>query len=169
MKAKVLFVDDEPAILDGIRQSLRRANFDVLTSTTVNGAFEILSRVDVDVIVSDERMPGMSGHRFLSEVLKRYPKTVRMMFSGQASVSDVSKAINYGQISRYIAKPVKPKALLYFIKEAISVRELLLTEFSQTQAAVLKASNLRELEQSCPGITVVHRDADGFIVLDDAN
>ncbi|MEK7317211.1 MAG: response regulator [Candidatus Eisenbacteria bacterium] len=68
MKATVLFVDDEPLLLEAMRDALRRHPYEVVTAGSAREGLEILSKRPVDVVVSDERMPGTSGSEFLSQV-----------------------------------------------------------------------------------------------------
>lgn len=167
MNAKVLFVDDEPNVLEGIRQNLRKAKFQVITTSSIDSAFEILANNEVDVVVSDERMPIMSGHQFLTVVYEKYPKTVRLMLSGQAKLEDVALAVNNGKIYKYLAKPTPPQKLITFIDEAISIRQTLLNGINNLQSATVAVKSMNDLEASYPGITKVQRDEDGCIIVDE--
>src|SRR5436190_341918 len=82
----VLFVDDEPAILEGIGVVLRKEPYEIVTAAGPIKALEILASRRVDVVVSDERMPNMSGAEFLARVREAYPDTVRIVLTGQASL-----------------------------------------------------------------------------------
>ncbi len=166
MRAKVLFIDDEPEVLSGFEQNLRKSNFDVVTSSCVSSAFDILKSESIDIVVSDERMPKMSGHEFLTKVYNLYPKTVRILLSGQAELKDVARAINDGQIFRYLAKPIRSNELKSTLNEAINLSQLLRTKSSNLYHASDYLKNASQLESTCPGILEVHRDEDGRILLD---
>ena len=83
MKTTVLFVDDEAAILDGIRDALRREPLEIHTANSGTEALALLASRKIDVVVSDERMPGMSGSEFLTRVRRDHPGTVRTAYVGQ--------------------------------------------------------------------------------------
>ncbi len=101
----VLFVDDESNILSSIKRTLRREGYDILTAENAVEGFSLLARYDVQVIVSDQRMPGMNGTEFLSRVKNLYPQTVRMVLSGYSEISAVTDSINKGAVYRFMMKP----------------------------------------------------------------
>jgi len=86
MKSVVLFVDDEPSFTDSLKRILRKEPYEILSAGSADEALMILDGQVVDVVVSDEKMPGMSGSEFLSIVSKRYPETIRIMLTGHASL-----------------------------------------------------------------------------------
>jgi response regulator RpfG family c-di-GMP phosphodiesterase len=102
---RVLFVDDEPNVLDGIRRQLRK-HVEVHTASSGAEGLGLLEQGEkFDLIVSDMRMPGMNGAEFLAEVRALAPDTVRMILSGQADLEATIGAINQGHIFRFITKP----------------------------------------------------------------
>ena len=162
---RVLFVDDEPALLEGLRRSLRREPYDLITADSAAAALEILGRTSVDVVVSDESMPGMAGSEFLTVVCRRYPETIRIMLTGNASLDVAVRAINQGEIYRFLMKPCSPRDLAYTIKTALELKILRLESTRLLAAARHRGSILSELERRNPGITHVDRAADGAIDL----
>jgi response regulator RpfG family c-di-GMP phosphodiesterase len=110
MSEKVLFVDDEPQVLDGYRRQLGRK----YRMECASGGEEALERISTDgpfaVVVSDMNMPGMNGIQFLSKVRAVAPDTVRMMFTG-TDQSTAVEAINKGEILRYLTKPCTTEVL----------------------------------------------------------
>lgn len=163
----VLLLDDEPNVTAGLKRALHNDPWKVLTAATVGGAFDILAREQVDVIVSDERMPDMSGSQFLSEVRKKYPHTIRMILSGQADLEAAVRAINEGEVYRFLLKPCNPADLRITIRQGIEHKQLvelsrkLLREYEKKQAL------LDELERANPGITRIETDASGAICMDE--
>src|SRR5581483_262420 len=121
----VLFVDDEPALLEGLKVNLRKEPYEILTCTSGAAALETLGKQAVDVIVSDERMPGMSGSELLAVVRKRYPATMRVMLTGQASLEATIRAINEGEVYRFLTKPCTPVQLAQTIRDALLIKKLL--------------------------------------------
>ncbi len=101
----ILFVDDEPGVLRAMQRLFRKRSVAVLTASGGAEALDLLERQPVDVVVSDQRMAGMSGTDFLKEVRARYPDTVRCILSGYAEMESVVAAINDGNVYRFIAKP----------------------------------------------------------------
>ncbi|MEM6960814.1 MAG: response regulator [Myxococcota bacterium] len=119
----VLFVDDELELLEGLEQTLRKSPYSVLTAVGVQPAFDILSRQPVDVLVSDEKMPGMCGSEFLTRVAGTFPGIVRMVLTGHASVEAAIMAINGASVFRYLTKPCLPDALRRAVDEAFEERK----------------------------------------------
>lgn len=114
----LLLVDDEPGIVDALRRLLRREGYRILTAVSGAEALELLALHPVQVIVSDQRMPGMSGVEFLSKVKELYPHTVRISLSGHSDISTVTDAINKGAIWKYITKPWDDEAFTGEIRAA---------------------------------------------------
>ena len=128
MTKKVLFVDDEPNVLQSIRRSLRKS-FDVDTAEGGQEALDkIASNGSYAVIVSDMRMPGMNGVEFLSEAKKRAPDTVRMMLTGNADQQTAVDAVNHGDIFRFMNKPCGPDELTTALNSGIRQHELITAE-----------------------------------------
>ena len=114
----LLLVDDEPSILSALRRLFRREGYRVLTAGGGNEALDILAVNPVQVIISDQRMPGMSGVEFLSKVKDLYPQTIRMVLSGYSELSAVTDAINRGAIWKYLNKPWEDEQLLREVRNA---------------------------------------------------
>ena len=166
MSHRVLFVDDEPNVTAALRRALRREPYDIFSAGSSQEGLRLLADTQMDVVVADERMPGMSGTEFLTIVSQRYPDTIRMMLTGQATLNAVIGAINQGQIYHFFTKPWNPAELSNVIKQALEHRELLVESRKLLQAARRQSSFLEELEDDYPGITKVTRDADGSIVME---
>ena len=105
MPSTVLFVDDDPILTDGLRRALHHQPFRVLTASSAEAAMEVLERETVEVIVSDEQMPGVTGSEFLAQVRHLYPGVQRLMLTGRASRAGAVHAINEGNILRFLIKP----------------------------------------------------------------
>jgi DNA-binding NtrC family response regulator len=116
-KHPILVVDDEPEILFSLRGLLRK-EFEVATADSGPQAVHILEQQPVHVIMTDQRMPGMTGVQLLSRVRSRYPKAVRIVFTGYADIKAVIDAINQGQIYRFLTKPWDPDELLTVLRQA---------------------------------------------------
>ena len=162
-KSKLLLVDDEPNLTSALVRSLDRTQFQIFTADSAQQGLMILAGNDIDVVVSDERMPGMTGSQFLSEVRKQWPNTIRMILSGQADLEAAVRAINEGEVYRFLLKPCHPKELQMTILQGLQHKRLV----EQSRKLLLehqKNVNLLEaLEKDNPGITKVEMDDDGVI------
>ena len=114
----VLLVDDEPSILSALNRLLRREGYRVLVAGSAEAAFAVLARESVAVILSDQRMPVMTGTELLARVKTLYPQTVRMVLSGYSEISAVTDAINKGSIHKYLSKPWDDEHLKSEIRDA---------------------------------------------------
>lgn len=114
----LLLVDDEENVLRALVRLFRRDGYRIHCATKVEDAFELLAREPVQVILSDQRMPGTSGTEFLSRVKEMYPDTVRMVLSGYTDLATVTDAINRGAIYRFLTKPWDDEQLRRQVQEA---------------------------------------------------
>ena len=128
MKDRVLFVDDEPNVLEGIRRQLRN-RVDLETATSAAAGLDIIkAQGPFAVVVSDMRMPEMDGARFLAKVNEIAPQTVRMVLSGQADLESTIAAVNEGRVFRFLLKPCNPETLLGVVKNGIEQYRLIHAE-----------------------------------------
>ena len=119
---RILFVDDEENILLSIQRSLRGEPLEILTASSAARALEILARESVDVIVSDDRMPGMSGSDLLAEVNRLYPEVCKIMLTGHGTFTSAVRTINEARIFRFLLKPVSAEELVGIIHHALQER-----------------------------------------------
>jgi two-component system, NtrC family, response regulator HupR/HoxA len=119
----VLLVDDEVRSLDAMRRTLDE-DFEILTATGADEARALLERREVDVILCDQRMPGVTGVAFLREARERWPDTVRIVISGYTDSEDIIAGINEAGIYQYILKPWVPDHLLQTVRSAAEARSL---------------------------------------------
>ena len=113
----LLVVDDEPDVVKSVQDLLRR-KYHVLGATNAAEAMEIMSREEVHLVMSDQRMPDITGVEFLSKVKGAHPDAIRLLFTGYADIRAVIDAINRGSVYRYITKPWDPDELETVIDEA---------------------------------------------------
>jgi DNA-binding NtrC family response regulator len=129
----ILLVDDEPEILFSLRGLLRK-DFEVHTAESGAEAIEILKRQPIHIIMTDQRMPGMTGMQLLHRVQGEHPQAIRIVFTGYADIKAVIDAVNQGHIYRYVTKPWDPDELLGVLRQACAAydhlieRQRLLTE-----------------------------------------
>jgi DNA-binding NtrC family response regulator len=114
----LLLLDDEANIIRALTRTLRRDGYRILSTTSVQEAFELLAGNEVQVIISDQRMPEMSGTDFLSEVKAIHPDTVRIVLSGYTDLKSVTEAINQGAIYKFLTKPWDDDQIRDHIRQA---------------------------------------------------
>ena len=163
----VLFVDDEPALLENVTINLRKEPYHIVTCTSGAEALELLAQQPVDVIISDERMPGMSGSELLAQVRTRYPSMMRIMLTGQASLEATIRAINEGEVYRFLTKPCTPVQLAQTIRDALLIKKLLHASSRLLDATRRQGRIMDALEDENPGITQVEYADDGRIAVDE--
>lgn len=118
MTKTLLLVDDEQSVLTALVRLFREDGYRVLTAGGGEEALRLLAENDVQVILSDQRMPGMTGVEMLTEAAARYPNTVRMVLSGYADLSAILSAINTGHVYKFLLKPWDNEALRADVREA---------------------------------------------------
>jgi CheY-like chemotaxis protein len=148
----VLFVDDEPHVISALKRVFRTSGYQIFTANSGQAGLDILARHKVDVILADQRMPGMTGGEFLRLAKTRYPDTVRIVLSGYTELQSVTNAINEGAIYRFLAKPWEDDQLRQHVAEAFECKEIIdenqrLNLQLHTANAELAASN-RQLRQA---------------------
>jgi signal transduction histidine kinase len=148
----VLVVDDEPDVLKSVKDLLR-LDYRVLTTTQAAEAISVMEREEVHVVMTDQRMPQMTGVEFLHRVRGAHPDAIRLLFTGYADIRAVIDAINQGNVFRYITKPWDPDELQSIIREACERYDLLverrdLLEQLQEKNAALEKANAELLRAS---------------------
>ncbi len=124
----VLCVDDEPAVLEGLKLNLRK-NYTVTTATSGAEGLEILKKDStIAIVLADMRMPQMDGAAFLSKARQTAPEAVRMLLTGQTDIESAIAAINDGQIFRFLSKPCPPERLLKAFEAALIQHRLITSE-----------------------------------------
>lgn len=114
----LLLVDDEVDILSALKRLLHRDGYQILTAASAREGFDLLSTHEVQVILSDQRMPEMNGTEFLSRVRDLYPDTIRIVLSGYTDLNSVTDSINRGSIYKFLTKPWDDEALRTDVREA---------------------------------------------------
>jgi DNA-binding NtrC family response regulator len=160
MQPKILIVDDQPLVLNVFREILSRGPYQVLAVGSAEEALQLLEGESVDVVISDERMPGMQGSEFLTIVRTKYPEVVRIILTGHASVASAMRAINESEIFRFLTKPINSDVLHNAVEDALASK-------AKGQETEQYYSLLENLEKQAPGITHVKRDKNGAVIIDE--
>jgi response regulator RpfG family c-di-GMP phosphodiesterase len=119
----VLYIDDEQHNLISFRASFRRS-FNVYTAESAEEARKILDTKDIHVILSDQRMPKMTGIEFFESILDIHPEPIRILITGYTDINSVIDAINRGQVFKYLTKPWSENDIRNFIEAAYEIYRL---------------------------------------------
>lgn len=150
----LLIIDDEVEITKALTRQFRK-KYNVFSTTNAEDGFAIMEKEKIQVVLSDQRMPGMTGVDFFSRIKDKYPDALKLILTGYTDIEAVIGAINDGQVFRYVTKPWHPEELDTIIREAFEKYELItnnrklmhsLQEANTTLEAKVKARTL-ELEK----------------------
>ncbi len=141
-KLKILVVDDEPDNLDLLYRTFHR-DYEVLRAESGPAALEILAKEgEVAVIISDQRMPKMSGTEFLSLTAAQYPDVIRIILTGYTDVEDLVEAINAGKVFKYVTKPWDAEELRALVSQAVDTHNVLKARTNELRRALSQESLL---------------------------
>ncbi len=168
-KDSILIVDDERNIIEALKRTFIEDPYNVFSAENAADGLAIVAAQKIKVVISDEMMPGMSGAEFLSKVGSQFPNVVRIMLTGHASLEAAIRAINMGEIYRFLTKPWSELEIRYTVKAAIEKYDL--EEENKRLLELIKkhAFNMKLLEREFPGITKLEYDNTGCIVVDDVS
>jgi HD-like signal output (HDOD) protein len=155
---RVLFVDDELRILDGLRRMLRAQRFewDIAFATGGEAALSLLEASPFDVIISDMRMPGMDGAKLLGQVRERYPQVVRIVLSGHTELATALRAVPVAH--QFLSKPCDAGTLRVAVERACHLKALLNDEAIRRQVGALR--DLPSLPRVYDALTQALSDSD---------
>lgn len=145
---RVLLVDDEANVLKALGRTLRQESVEILTAPSAEEALGIMRGQPVDLLISDMRMPGMSGADLLAQVAKEWPHTRRVLLTGYADLESTIKAVNEGRISGYLHKPWDDLELRRVVAELLHARFLELENEALTAELAAKNAELESLNAS---------------------
>ncbi len=165
---KVLLVDDEVSVLHAVRRVFSRSKIVKLIAVEDHfEAMEVVAEQDVGLVISDQRMPGMTGLEFLSWVNATHPRIVKIIMTGDTDIQTAVQAINDIGVYKFIRKPWNNDDLYWTV-----IRALEMVQMKQENRELMaeldeKDRCLQRYERLYPGITSLKRDADGAIVIDE--
>jgi two-component system, probable response regulator PhcQ len=165
--SNILIVDDEKSVVKALKRSFLDDPYEVYSAISAIEGLDILSKVEIKVVISDEGMPGMSGADFLAKVKGSLPAVVRIMLTGHASLDAAIKAINRGEIYRFFTKPWDDFELRFAVKSAIEKYDLEEENRRLLDIVRKQALNMKLLEKEFPGITQLEYDEKGRIIIQD--
>ena len=161
MNKRILFVDDEPMILQGIQHSLRdmRAEWEVKLANSGAEALETMAQTPFDVVITDMRMPGMDGAQLLDLVKVKFPRTVRIILSGQSDRETILRSV--GPSHQYLSKPCDLDELKQRLMRAFALRDML--NDSHLKEVIGRLKTVPSLPALYVAVTEALRSSDGSI------
>ncbi|MBW8332052.1 MAG: hybrid sensor histidine kinase/response regulator [Prolixibacteraceae bacterium] len=166
----LLIIDDEVEITKALVRQFRR-KYNVFATTDAADALKIMEKEKIQVVLSDQRMPGMTGVDFFAQIKDKYPDALKLILTGYSDIEAVIGAINEGQVFRYVKKPWNPDELESIIREAFEKYELItnnrklmssLQEANQNLEAKVKARTL-ELERVNASLSELNLEKNRYI------
>ena len=131
-KYTLLIVDDEPDVCDSVHDLLRR-EFRVLKAHSGAEGYRLMQEQEVHIIMTDQRMPQVSGVELLTKVKAKNPQAVRMLFTGYADLESIIAAINQGHVYQFLKKPWQPEELLDAVRQAAAEYDRLIVDADVTE------------------------------------
>src|ERR1700741_3630255 len=128
----LLIIDDEPNVCDSVQDLLRR-EFRVLKANSAQEGYRLMQEEEVHIVMSDQRMPQITGIEMLTKLKARHPHAIRMLFTGFADLESIIAAINQGHIFQFLKKPWQPEDLLAAVREAAEEYERLVDRAEQVE------------------------------------
>ena len=144
----ILCVDDEANILNALRRLLRREPYRLLTCTSGADALALLAQNEVHIVISDQRMPKMSGTEFLRQVKDLHPHIIRIILTGYTDVDTIKQSINEGHIYKFFLKPWNDQHLTLEIRQALEQYELIEANKRLHDKAVLQNEELKQINEN---------------------
>ena len=164
----ILAVDDEGKVLDSLKRVfLDEQRITLITTTDPQEALQIAVTRDIDLIIADQQMPGMTGIELLERVIQKKPDIITIVLTGYSDVKVILKAVNDIGVYKFILKPWKNDDLYWTVVRALEMKELVENNRHLNCELKKRDAYLRELESRNPGITKVKRDSSGAVIIDD--
>ena len=163
----VLVVDDEKSILYSIKHVLKSENYHLLTAQSGIEGLALLKKHHVQLVISDQKMPGMTGLDFLKKVKVEHPEIITIMLTGYAEVEIAMEAINEVGVYKFIIKPWENNDLIITIRRALESLVVTLERDELLKRIQVQGAILKNLENEHPGISKIVRDEDGYIISED--
>lgn len=156
---RILFIDDEDLVLNSLRRALRNESFETFFTTDPEQAFRLVKEESIDIVVSDQSMPNMSGTEFLGILRRLHEHVVRVMLTGQSDRETTLNAINDGHVHRFLDKPwdnVKLRTVLHELVVDVRLRH------QRSRVGAVPVEPRRPLR-------TVHRDAMGAVLISEGD
>lgn len=164
---KLLIVDDEPDILSTFQNVLMDDGYEIETATSGQEALIKMEVFPAEIVLSDYMMPVMNGIELLKKIKQCYPHIIPILITGKADLKISFKAINQGEIFRFLLKPWNNEELKITLYVAFQYYDLILENKKLVKIVKEQYSLLEEVEKKYPGITKIKKEKDGTIPIED--
>ncbi|RKX20080.1 MAG: response regulator [Candidatus Zixiibacteriota bacterium] len=162
---KLLLVDDSHNILKSLKRVFLSEGYDIHFADSAENALKVLNVEPIDLIITDENMPGTSGTDLLIRIKDLYPEIIRIMITGASDIEVAMKAINAGQIYRFFTKPWNDFDLLLAVRYALKEKALKIENKELKKVIKSQQCILEKLEDEHPGIGEIKVDEEGCIII----
>ncbi|MCK4660243.1 MAG: response regulator [Phycisphaerae bacterium] len=146
-RPRVLIVDDEENILAALRRLLRREPYELISATSAQEALRMMQSEPAQLVITDYRMPGMTGTELLHEIQRHWPETIRIVLSGYSEVKAIISAINEGAVYKFFAKPWNDEEVKLHVRRALEQFALQADNKRMTREISQQNEQLRKLNQ----------------------
>ena len=143
----VLCVDDETQILSSLKRLLRKEKYELITATNGEDGLKAFNKGQIHLVISDHRMPGMSGTSFLARIRDAYPDTLRILLTGYTEIESIKESINQGNIYKFFLKPWNDENLKIEIRKSLEQYDLIQSNRSLALELDEKNKALRQINQ----------------------
>lgn len=169
-KHYILLVDDEQNILSALSRLLRADDREIITAgDTQEGLKKLKDNNGADLVISDNKLPNISGLDFLVKVKQLYPNTIRILITGYPDLESAIKAINNGQVYRFITKPWENEELKLTVRQALDYYDVLRDNRALLQIARQQADLLVAVQKKYPQVSKSELDKSGLYIIDEKN
>jgi response regulator RpfG family c-di-GMP phosphodiesterase len=139
----LLVIDDEPAVCDSVHDLLRR-EFRVLKATSALDGCRLLQEEEIHIVMTDQRMPQVTGVELLAKIKAKNPRAIRMLFTGFADLESIIAAINQGHVYQFIKKPWRPEELQDAVRMAATEYDRIVAASDDTSALLGELEQMRQ-------------------------
>ncbi|MFH1338539.1 MAG: response regulator [Candidatus Omnitrophota bacterium] len=168
IKHRILLLDDERNILSALIRLLRSEEREIHTAETAAQAWKKLREINgVDLVISDNRLPDITGIDFLVKVRQLFPDTIRILITGYPGLESAIEAINKGQVYRYIPKPWENEELKLIVKQALDYYDVVRDNRALLRIARQQAELLKAAQKKYPEFSVTGFDKAGMYIIDE--
>lgn len=168
LKHKILIVDDEQNILNSLSRILAEEGREILTANNAEEGLQILKNTDeISVVISDNRLPGMSGVDFMARVRQLYPDNIRIIITGYADLESSIAAINKGQVYRYVLKPWENEDFKMMVKYALDFYQVIRENRILLRIIRQQVERLKNLKEKYPQILESEIKKSGLYIIEE--
>lgn len=164
MKHSILVVDDKELFIEYIQGVLSGENYNVITASSGKEGLEILKKQSVNMVISEYKIPLMSGLEFLEKVRIIYPDILTIMVTDQPDIKLAIKAINEAGVYKFLLKPWDDIDFKNAIKKTLESLQVIKERDGLIRKVKTHEATLNDLEKRYPGITKIEKDKDGYIL-----